>query len=82
MWTLLFYSCLDTGGLRDCENLITIHFPHICGPGLSMGHCLSQGLYSCTNHHDQEGSCRVKGLFSLHFHIAAHCQRKSGQELT
>jgi hypothetical protein len=33
-------------------------------------------------HHDQEASWGGKGLFSLHFHIAVHHQRKSGQELT
>jgi hypothetical protein len=44
--------------------------------------CLSQGFYSWTKHHDQEASWGRKGLFSLHFHIAVHYQRKSGQELT
>ena len=43
---------------------------------------LSQGLYSCTKHHDQEASWGEKGLFSLHFHTAVHHQRTSGQELT
>ena len=43
--------------------------------------CLSQSLYSCTKHHDQEASWGGKGLFSLHFHIAVHHQRKSGLEL-
>jgi hypothetical protein len=43
--------------------------------------CLSQGLYSCTKHHDQEASWWGKDLFSLHFHIAVHHQRKSGLEL-
>jgi hypothetical protein len=38
-------------------------------------------LYSCTKHHDQEASWGGKGLFSLHFHIAVHHQRKSGLEL-
>jgi hypothetical protein len=46
------------------------------------GHCLSQGLYSCTKHHDQEASWGEKVLFSLHFHIAVHHQRRSGLELT
>jgi len=32
-------------------------------------------------HHDQEASWGGKGLFSLHFHIAVHHQRKSGLEL-
>jgi hypothetical protein len=32
-------------------------------------------------HHDQEASWEGKGLFSLHFHIAVHHQRKSGLEL-
>ena len=45
-------------------------------------YCLSQGLYSCTKHHDQEASWGGKGLFSFHFHTAVHHQRKSGQELT
>jgi hypothetical protein len=40
--------------------------------------CLSQGFYFCTN---QEASWGGKGLFSLHFHIAFHHQRKSGLEL-
>ena len=44
--------------------------------------CLSQGLYTCTKHHDQEASWGGKGLFSLHFHIAVHHQRKSGLDLT
>ena len=43
--------------------------------------CLSQGFYSCTKHHDQEASWGGKDLFSLHFHIAVHYQRKSGLEL-
>jgi len=42
---------------------------------------LSQGLYSCTKHHDQEASWGGKGLFSLHFYIAVHHQRKSGLKL-
>jgi hypothetical protein len=44
--------------------------------------CLGQGLYSGTKHHDKEASWGGKGLFSLHFHIAVHHQRKSEQELT
>jgi hypothetical protein len=43
--------------------------------------CLSQGLYSFTKHHGQKASWGGKSLFSLHFHIAVHHQRKSGQEL-
>jgi hypothetical protein len=43
--------------------------------------CLSQGSYSCTKHHDQEASWGGKDLFSLHFHIAVHHQRKSELEL-
>jgi hypothetical protein len=43
---------------------------------------LSQGLYSCTKHHYREASWGGKGLLSLHFYIAVHHQRKSGQELT
>jgi hypothetical protein len=51
-----------------------------------LGRCLkdkylSQGFYSCTKHHDQEASWGGKGLFSLHFHVAVHHQRKSGLEL-
>jgi hypothetical protein len=42
--------------------------------------CLSQGFYSCTKHQDQETSWGGKGLFSLHFYIVVHHQRKSGQE--
>jgi hypothetical protein len=45
-------------------------------------HCLSQGLCFCTKHHNQDASWGRKGLFSLHFHIVVHHQRKSGQELT
>jgi hypothetical protein len=41
-----------------------------------------QGLYSCTKHQDQEASWEGKDLFSLHFHIAVHYQRKAGKELT
>jgi hypothetical protein len=44
------------------------------------GICLSQGLYSCIKH--QGASWGGKDLFSLHFHIAVHHQRKSGLELT
>jgi hypothetical protein len=43
--------------------------------------CLSQGFYSWTKHHDQEPRWGGKGLFSLHFHIAVHHQRKSGLQL-
>jgi transposase len=43
--------------------------------------CLSHSFYSWTTHHDQEASWGGKGLFSLHFHIAVHHQRKSGLEL-
>jgi hypothetical protein len=32
--------------------------------------------------HDQEARRGGKSLFSLHFHIAVHHQRNSGQELT
>jgi hypothetical protein len=32
-------------------------------------------------HHDQEASWEGQNLFSLHFHIAVHHQRKSGLEL-
>jgi hypothetical protein len=39
-------------------------------------------FYCCTNHYDQEASWGGTGLFSLHFHIAIHHQRKSGHELT
>ena len=43
---------------------------------LSILDCLSQGFYSWTKHHDQEASWGGKGLFSLHFHIAVHYQRR------
>jgi hypothetical protein len=33
------------------------------------------------HNHDQEASWGGKGLFNLHFHIAAHHLRKSGVEL-
>jgi hypothetical protein len=39
-----------------------------------VAHCLSQGFYSWTKHHDQESSWGGKGLFSLHFHTAIHHQ--------
>ena len=41
---------------------------------------LNRGLYCCTKHHNQETSWGGKGLFSLHFHIAVHHQRKPGLE--
>ena len=44
--------------------------------------CLSQGLYSCTKHHDHVASWGGKGLFSFYFHIGLNHQRKSRQELT
>jgi hypothetical protein len=37
-------------------------------------HCLSQGFYSWTKHHNHEANQGGKGLFSLHFHIAVHHQ--------
>ena len=40
--------------------------------------CLSQGFYFCTKHHNQEASWGGKDVFSLHFHIVVHHQRKSG----
>jgi len=41
------------------------------------------GFVFYTTHHDQKATWgRKKGLINLHFHIAAHHQRKSGQELT
>jgi hypothetical protein len=43
--------------------------------------CLSQGFYSCTKHHDQVANWGGKGLFSLHFHMAVHHQRKSRMKL-
>ena len=43
--------------------------------------CLSRGFYTCTKYYHQEASWGGKGLFSLHFHIAVHHQRKSGLEL-
>jgi hypothetical protein len=49
---------------------------------IKFANCLSHGLYLCIKHYDHEASCGGKGLFSLHFHIAVHHQRKSGQELT
>jgi hypothetical protein len=35
---------------------------------------------SAQKHHDQEANWGGKGLFSLHFHIAVHHQRKLGLE--
>ena len=55
--------------------------PHFHPHQMFMSPCPSQGFYSCTKH-DQEASWGGKDLFSLHFHIAVHHQRKSGQELT
>jgi len=44
--------------------------------------CLSlSGLLFLHKHQDQEASWGGKGLFSLHFHIAVHHQRKPGLEL-
>ena len=40
-----------------------------------------RGFLFLHKHHDQEASWGGKGLFSLHFHTAAHHQRKSGLEL-
>ena len=34
-----------------------------------------------TKHHDQEASWGGKDSFSLYFHVAVYCQRKSGLEL-
>ena len=39
------------------------------------------GFLFLHKHHDQEASWGGKGLFSLHFHTAVHCQRKLGLEL-
>jgi hypothetical protein len=39
------------------------------------------GFLFLHKHHDQEASWGGKGLFSLHFHIAIHYQRRSGLEL-
>ena len=38
------------------------------------------GFLFLHKHHDQEASWGGKGLFSSHFHIAVHRQRKSGLE--
>jgi hypothetical protein len=64
------------GEKKDCRSQIR-EFAMRC-----VSRYFSQGLYSCTKHHDQEASWGGKGLFSLHFHIAIHHQRKSGRELT
>lgn len=55
---------------------------YLLGCGMLLDFCLNQYIYSCTKHYDQEASWRGKDLFSLHFHIAVHHQRKSGLELT
>jgi hypothetical protein len=65
--------------------MVTCDVSHLTSLGqrylaLAFVYCLSQSFYSCTKHHDQEASCRGKGLFSLHFHIAIY-QRKTGQKL-
>jgi hypothetical protein len=39
------------------------------------------GFLFLHKHYDQEARWGGKGLFSLHFHIAVHHQRKSGLEL-
>jgi hypothetical protein len=44
-------------------------------------YCLSQSFYSCTNIITKKQVVGGKDLFSLHFHIAVHHQRKSGLEL-
>jgi hypothetical protein len=51
------------------------------GPQGRLGVCLNQDFYFCTKHHDHEAIWGGKGLFSLHFHIAVHHQRKPGLEL-
>jgi hypothetical protein len=65
-------------------------FSNICGFTLSLPNCLrllwwhlfySQFVFQQKNHHDQEASWEGESLFSLHFHIAVHHQRKSGQKL-
>jgi hypothetical protein len=38
--------------------------------------------FAVVKHHDQTSSGGPQGLFSSHFHITVHDQRKSGQELT
>lgn len=38
MWTILFYTCLDTDRLRSCKNPIRVHVPHMYGLGLRMSH--------------------------------------------
>ena len=43
--------------------------------------CIGQSFYPCTKHHDRETNLGGEVLFSLHFHIAVHHQRKSGTEL-
>jgi len=49
----------------------------------SLNRSLTQSFFLFLHkHHDQEASWGGKGLFSLHFHIAVHHQRRSGQELT
>ena len=37
--------------------------------------------FAVVKHHDQTSSGGPQGLFSSHFHITVHHQRKSGQEL-
>jgi len=71
----------------QCHREMTV-FPGFQAPAsewrgiLRDGVCLIQGLNFCSKHHDQEASWGGKGLFNLHFCIAVHHQRKSGQELT
>jgi hypothetical protein len=47
-----------------------------------MGIVLVNVSITVMNHHDQKASWGRKGLFSLHFHIFVHYQRKSGQDRT
>jgi hypothetical protein len=50
--------------------------------GGGLGLCLSQGFFLFLHkHHNLEASWGGKSLFSLHFRIAVHHQRKSGLEL-
>jgi len=50
------------------------------GGNLGPEPCVSVRFLFLHKHQDQEASWGGKGLFSLHFHIAVHHQRKSGLE--
>jgi hypothetical protein len=69
---MYFKNCI-LGKLSFWANMqLSLSAYHVCSFVIGLTHCLSQGFYSWTKHHDQEASWGEKGLFGLHFHIAVH----------